>query len=238
MSFSTHPHEVTLHHSLEALPTDVEQLFAHAEQQQVESSLDWYRCLIRSVFPEPDITCLAVAWRDGRPMAALPLLTHSQWSGKRAEALSNYYTAVFAPILAENATSVDLVHIFKALQRKHGALGAVRFSPMDPKSGGYQMLRNALRSVGWIPFEFFCFGNWFHPVTEDWPGYLKAREGAVRSTIKRMGKKFAADGGTLELVCGGARLEAALAAYQEVYSASWKVAEPYPTFIPLSLIHI
>lgn len=235
MSMSKQPREVTFYNKLDALSTDVKELFTHAEVDHVESSLDWYRCLIESVFPDPEVTYLAVARCNGQPMAALWLM-QIDLSSHCVEALSNYYTAIYAPILAEQASAADVVSIIQGLQRKHRRLGRIKLAPMDPVSRSYQILTAALRTAGWMPFGFFCFGNWFHPINETWPDYLKAREGSVRSTIKRMGKKFAADGGTLELVCGGVQLDAAIDAYQQVYAASWKVPEPYPAFIP-SLVH-
>jgi len=81
-------------------------------------------------------------------------------------------------------------------------------------------------------FQYFCFANWYMPVTTDWATYLAGRDGALRNTLKRMGKKFAAQGGRFESVHGGPELERALLAYVKVYSASWKVAEPYPGFMP------
>jgi hypothetical protein len=103
---------------------------------------------------------------------------------------------------------------------------------MDPQSAGFALLSSALQQAGTVPFDFFSFGNWYQPVTEDWPTYLKNREGTVRSTIKRMGKKFVAENGKLELIFGGPELERGLAAYQHVYALSWKQAEPYPDFVP------
>ncbi|MFX6011244.1 GNAT family N-acetyltransferase, partial [Acinetobacter baumannii] len=44
--------------------------------------------------------------------------------------------------------------------------------------------------------------------------------------------KFAAEGGRLELVRDGERLVAGIAAYQAVYAQSWKMADPYPDFVP------
>ncbi|MDP1335135.1 GNAT family N-acetyltransferase, partial [Klebsiella pneumoniae] len=70
------------------------------------------------------------------------------------------------------------------------------------------------------------------PVRQHWADYLKDRSSQVRNTIKRNAKKFAAEGGRLELVRDGERLEAGIAAYQAVYAQSWKMAEPYPDFVP------
>ncbi|MFZ2294428.1 MAG: GNAT family N-acetyltransferase, partial [Polaromonas sp.] len=54
----------------------------------------------------------------------------------------------------------------------------------------------------------------------------------LRNTIKRRTKKFAADGGTLELVVDGVGLERGLDAFERVYRVKWKKGEPYSKFIP------
>ncbi len=81
-------------------------------------------------------------------------------------------------------------------------------------------------------FKYFAFGNWYLQVEGNWTDYLKGRSGTLRSTIKRMMKKLIADGGSLELIVGGADLERGLAAYEGVYATSWKVPEPYTQFMP------
>ena len=57
------------------------------------------------------------------------------------------------------------------------------------------------------------------------------RTGTLRSTIKRMTKKFQADGGRLEIISNTTDMERALKAYEQVYAASWKNSEPFPGFI-------
>jgi CelD/BcsL family acetyltransferase involved in cellulose biosynthesis len=47
-----------------------------------------------------------------------------------------------------------------------------------------------------------------------------------------MTKKFAADGGTLELLVDSTHLARGLDAFQQVYRAKWKKEEPFPQFIP------
>jgi hypothetical protein len=98
-------------------------------------------------------------------------------------------------------------------------------------------LCNELRTIGWVPLPFFCFGNWYLEVEGDWEHYLRQRSANLRSSIKRMTKKFVANGGRLEIVYDSAGLEEGIAAFQEVYSASWKKPEPYPDFVP-SLIRL
>ena len=108
----------------------------------------------------------------------------------------------------------------------------MRFLPMDPDSPGFEALLTALRSNGWIPFRFYCFGNWFLKVDKTWSEYLKERKGTLRSTIKRMNKKFEAEAGSLEIVTEPALVEPAIQAFNDVYVTSWKRPEPYPDFVP------
>jgi len=103
---------------------------------------------------------------------------------------------------------------------------------MDPASREFTLLKDALGLAGLSVHSYFAFGNWYEPVRQNWPDYLKDRSGQVRSTIKRNAKKFAAEGGRLELVQGDDRLEEGLAAYQAVYAHSWKVPEPFAGFVP------
>ena len=54
----------------------------------------------------------------------------------------------------------------------------------------------------------------------------------MRNTIKRMGKKFEADQGSIKIATQPDEMAWAIAAYESVYAASWKVEEPYPEFMP------
>jgi hypothetical protein len=111
-------------------------------------------------------------------------------------------------------------------------MASLRLQPMDPQSRSYQVLLPALRLAGLVPFEFYCFGNWFLHPPRDWPAFLAGRDSKVRSTIKRKDKKLAQDGGSVEIIVDRADLERAIEAYERVYRASWKQQEPYPRFMP------
>jgi hypothetical protein len=126
----------------------------------------------------------------------------------------------------------DLAFLLKTVRDTLNPLATFRFAPMDPKSKNHLMLLEALKSAGFAPFSFLCFGNWFLPVSADWATYLKQQTSGLRSTIKRMTKKLAEGGGRLELISDEAGLERGLAAYQSVYAQSWKKPEPFPNFVP------
>jgi CelD/BcsL family acetyltransferase involved in cellulose biosynthesis len=225
-------HRVDVFLDLDDLPLDVQQLFSKAEQENVEFGLSWYRNLVCAVYPNSGDFRLYVLRKNGRPAAVLPVIVQHRFLGQRIASLSNFYTAIYAPFFETDVTANDVVPLVKAVLKAHSALGSLQFSPMDPASSAYHLLLSALKMTGLPSFRFFCFGNWYLPVTGDWPAYFKNREGILRNTIKRMGNGFSAAGGTLKLVQGGAELEQGIQGYEHVYATSWKQPEPYPNFVP------
>jgi CelD/BcsL family acetyltransferase involved in cellulose biosynthesis len=213
-------------------PPAVQQLFAKSAVSNVECSAQWFQNLINTVFSDQDGVRIYVLSDRNRPAAALPILVRKGAMGNTVEALGNYYTALYAPLLTAQADEEHITHLIAAIKAAHAPVRSMRFAPMDPASASYGALFNAMQASGLTPFKFFCFGNWYQTVESDWQTYLKNRDGAVRSTLRRMSKKFAAENGKLEMNCGGASLERGLAAYQQVYSLSWKQAEPYSNFVP------
>lgn len=213
------------------LPPDVVALFESAEIENIEFGVSWYKILVNAVYAGHEQVRIYVLRSNGRPVAALPVIAQRGALGLNIEALSNYYTAVYAPVTVTGLTGLEMVPLLHAVRRAHAPLGSLRFSPMDPQSATYLILREAMRAAGLVPFDFFCFGNWYLTVNGNWESYLMGRTGTLRSTIKRMSKKFVADGGTLELVQDQADIDKALQAYEQVYAASWKNTEPYPDFV-------
>lgn len=216
------------------LPADALASMARAEQRHIEFGADWHANLIDNVYalnPQAAQVQVHVLRRSGRVLAVLPTVTQAGAPGGEVSALSNFYTAIYAPVLEEGLAAEDLLPLARALRRS-GRAAAYRFSPMDPASREFTLLKRALRLAGLSAHGYLAFGNWYEPVRQTWADYLKNRSGQVRSTIKRNAKKFAAEGGQLEIVTGGDALEAGLAAYQAVYAQSWKVPEPYPGFVP------
>jgi CelD/BcsL family acetyltransferase involved in cellulose biosynthesis len=213
-------------------PEDVRRLFAEAETISIEFGASWYANLVDTVYPKESSIRFYVLRQAGQPVAALPVLLDRAAGGKQTRSLANFYSALYAPAIAATVKAVDLVPLINAIRDLHRPLGSFRFAPMDPESLTYRRLINAMRSAGIVPFQYFCFGNWYLNVDSSWAEYLAGRDGAIRSTIKRMGKKFGADGGTLEIIEGGPDLERGLHAYERVYATSWKVPEPFPAFMP------
>jgi len=217
------------------LPADALALMSEAEQRHIEFGPDWHANLVDNVYalePQGHDVRFHVLRRQGRVLAVLPTVAQAGTLGREVSALSNFYTAIYAPALAAGLEADDLLPLTRALRRAGRGAAAYRFSPMDPASHDFTLLKHALGLAGLSVHSYFAFGNWYEPVRQNWADYLKDRSGQVRSTIKRNAKKFTAEGGRLEIVRGGDALESSLMAYQTVYGQSWKVPEPYPDFVP------
>ncbi|MFG6466425.1 GNAT family N-acetyltransferase [Roseateles sp. BYS87W] len=214
------------------LPDDARALLRRQEDAYVEFGADWFGLLADTVFRGESHVVLYVLRRQGRALAVLPVGVQDSGTGIEIGALANYYTTLYSPTLAADLSAEDLMPLLVALRRQHRAY-AYRFWPMDPTAKEFGLLRDALRLAGLQAHEYFAFGNWYLQVNSDWADYLKHRSGQLRSTIKRMTKRLAAEpGGRLEIIQDAADVDRGIAAYEAVYGASWKVPEPYPEFIP------
>lgn len=211
------------------------------EPDTFEVSPEWFELLRNEVYQgDAGVKYYYVA-ESNELVTVLPLRFFKNGPIKIIEGLSNFYTSLYSPMQVQDSKRFILRHLLRDASREFGGAHVMRFSPMDPDSPIYSELLNELRAIGWIPFRFFCFGNWFLEVKDQWEGYLKKRSANLRSTIKRRNRDFCAVGGTLEVVTGSdqrERIELAIAAYQEVYSASWKIPEPYPEFVPSLIRHL
>lgn len=214
------------------LPEDVLALMRRREDAYVEFGADWFGLLVDTVFSGSGQVGIYVLRRLGRPLAVLPIGVQRQDKGVEVGALANYYTTLYAPSVEDELAPEDLLPLILAMRRDHRGTPAYRFSPMDPQSREFRLLRDALRLAGLHTSEYFAFGNWYLQVGSDWQEYLKGRSGQLRSTLKRMTKRLAADNGHLEIIRDEADVERGIAAYQAVYGASWKVPEPFVDFVP------
>jgi CelD/BcsL family acetyltransferase involved in cellulose biosynthesis len=217
--------------NLEEFASENYDLQEFAPKDNIEVSIDWFDLLQKQVYPnDPSIRYYFIADHD-KPTTLLPLrLTTKGWV-RTVESLSNYYTSLYTPLASKDSDPFVLRHLLASATRDHGGAHVMRFAPMDPESVAYKGILNELRAIGWIPFRFFSFGNWFLKIEGGWEDYLRKRSANLRSSIKRRNREFVAQGGALEIVSGSESLEAAIATFQEVYSASWKKPEPYPEFV-------
>lgn len=216
----------------DALPPDARALLERTGAQNIELGIDWYRNLVDTVYPDDPSVVFYVLRHDGAAVAVLPLRVDGKGRHQNIHSLSNFYTALYEPALAVTLKPRDLLPLLTTLKADFRRVASLWLAPMDPESHAYHTLIAACQLGGWMPFEFFGFGNWYLRVRGGWDDYLKSRSGSVRSTIKRMSKKLADANGSLQMVSRAEDVPMALKAYEEVYAASWKQPEPHPRFVP------
>ncbi len=221
----SHPDEFT---------PEATRLFATAERTRVGFGADWFRNFIETV-PLPNARyCFYVLSADGRSVAGLPVLVRNASYPKHnsAESLGNYYTTLYSPALAEGIGADELTLLVARLLADMAPLSTLRFAPMDRDSREYVALRNALKLKQLAVFEFFSFGNWYTPVDGGWDTYFSKLHGKLRNTVRRMEKKLQSESGRIEVITELSEVDRGIAAYEAVYSGSWKQPEPFSSFMP------
>ncbi|HMW18158.1 MAG TPA: GNAT family N-acetyltransferase [Accumulibacter sp.] len=212
-------------------------LAGFSSEDDLEKSVAWFSILEQNVGYDDENRYYFVAERQV-PKLILPVRIVNKGIVKKVEALSNYYTPLYTPLVREKTDFLDLESLINTIRNDRRPPDVMQFSPMDPDSQAFKALRNALKANDWIPFSYFCFGNWYLKVEGNWENYLKTRSGNLRSAIRRRCKRFFSEGGTLDIVTTMDDIERSIVDFENVYSASWKQPEPYPRFVPSLIRHL
>lgn len=154
--------------------------------------------------------------------------------GRHLEALGNFYTCEYVPLLGGLPPGAQAGRLIAALQSLRPRVDTIHLQNMRADQVDVPGLARDLRRAGWGVQVYEQFGNWYEPVAGvGFESYLAARDGQLRSTIERKTRRFhRLDGASLEIATAGEALERGLAAYLDVHARSWKEPEPYPDFIP------
>lgn len=214
------------------LPAEVISILRSMESRGFEQGLDWYQNINDTVFRSDGSLMFAVCFDDIDVLAVFPFRIKRNGAICSLESPCNFYTPLYAPFFHEKFDSSTFAFLVDKINKHVCRFSRVAIFPLDPSSREFRIIAEGLSFTCYVPFSFFCFGNWFMPVTSNWQEYLAQREGVLRATIRRKGKEFLARGGYYEIIDGDDRLEYALQAYLTVYKASWKVPEPFENFIP------
>jgi CelD/BcsL family acetyltransferase involved in cellulose biosynthesis len=220
--------------SMSQLPSGCEALFDAGTRDSFDLSADWFRLLEAKAALPAWLTRIYVMRRNGEVRGVLPLFfKRTMMGGRQISGLTNYYTSLYRPLLLPSVTTDELACYFRMIL-KDTCIDVLRFDAMDPAHPAFNLLESAIRQAGFKPYRFICFGNWYLPVEgRSFQLYLQGLKSQLRNTIKRREKFFfAAERGRLDIVLGGDGLEEAIAAWGEIYAASWKKAEPHPEFVP------
>jgi hypothetical protein len=205
--------------SAEDLPDAVAPLFASAGS--IFSTRVWWRTVLSEAMPEAAEARFLVC-RTGEATGLFPLL-FSQADGLRA--FTTPYTCEYAPLIGGPA-------VFEAFGRYCRGHGVVRLDAIPAEWPYWDALTGGLRAAGLVPRRFDHFGNWHENVRGlGWAGYLSARPGALRETIRRrLRNAERRRDSRFSVVTGSEGLEEAIASFETVYASSWKEPEPFPAF--------
>lgn len=192
------------------------------------STSQWFETLASTGFDPTERLRLLLAQDAGQGIAfCLPMA-----EGKSLHGLSNYYSSLFEPIGGLPAPPEDaLRQIFEHAGRN---TGIIDLRPLDAHGPLAPALLSALRSAGFIADTYFCFGNWVLDTDGvDFERYFAERPAALRNTVKRARGKLDRVGSWQISICSdeGPALDQAIAAFDTVYTRSWKTPEPFPRFI-------
>ncbi len=219
-------HAVTLREvaGLDALPPEALALFG----QDASSTLAWYRATLAAGLPLAARPAFQIAEANGKVLAVLPMRRRAAGFG----ALATPYTCLWQPLLAPGLTEAQLNATGRALGRAWRRHGVIRLEAMPADGAGLDGLLAGLSQAGLRLLAFDHFGNWHESVAgQGWDAYLAARPRRLRTAITRQTRRLLGQPGfAFTLVQGEAGLEEAIAAYETVYAASWKEAEPHPAF--------
>ncbi len=230
-----------IYSSFDELPPEAARLFDEAGAQCFFHGLPWYRTFVNYALDPGDrvrIYCVTPPDSNGAPQAALAALWKEQASGirqvRKLSSLSSYYTSLFSPVLDRAAGARAAAELARAVAKDSSPCDVVELKPLDVNAPAFHSLVEGFEAAGFVVQTYFCFGNWYLAVNgRSFAQYLDRLPSALKNTLTRKRKKLERSGrAKIEVVTGGAALEAAIAAYRNVYLASWKQPEPYPEFIP------
>jgi hypothetical protein len=231
--------QVRRYSEVAALPAACVQLVESCASLQFDQTLEWYAVLAAHGLERGQQICFYAAFdTQERAVALLPMrcVAATSWRTERTlQALATYYSSLYAPILAPQADLVAVLGaLCEALRADRGQWDVLDFAPLDEHAPATKALQEQLQRAGFRVHRYFRFGNWYLPTQQrSFEEYFASRASQLRNTVTRKGKKLRANADVrIEVVTDIEALEPHLAAYQQVYAASWKVPEPFVEFVP------
>lgn len=223
--------------NLDALPSDVAALFDTAARDDVFAGRPWFKVLAETALPAGETPLVGVLADAHGPLAAIALACRAKAErfvgAREIETLANFYSCAFAPVLRAGAprreTATQLGEALATALKPYDLLDLHTLAADDAATPGLQA---GLRAAGLAVQPYFHFGNWYERVDGgDFTAYMARRPPALRNTIQRKQRKLARDSQLeLKILATPAEIDSGIAAYETIYAASWKDAEPYPEF--------
>jgi len=235
-------HFVTAYSDLGALPSRCEEVFGQAGADSLFHTLPWYLNFVQSgIVPKEKVRILVVDSGENAPpsRAVLAMYCDDSRSGlfrrRTLTSLTNYYSSLFGPVVEPNVPDLQrtLDVLAEAIAHDDPSWDVVDLHPLAVDKSTFAGLVAAFRRAGLMVQTYFCFGNWYLEVNDQsFNEYLKTRPSRLSKTAKRQRRILEA--GTrfrFELFTSTNGLDRGISDYNTVYNSSWKLPEPYPTFI-------
>lgn len=224
---------------LHALPADADAVFdAASNAHGLFLSREWFANLAaRGLAPGDRLRIYGIRDRPDTALALLLPLRHTvgRFGLRRLEGLANWYSSLYGVVAPPGEPQrLRVQQLAKALAAEWPRWDVLDLHPLDPADPLFQPLLEALGAAGMATQRYFCFVNWYLDVAgRSYDDYAAGLPSRLKSTLKRKGRQLEKSGRAgFEIVTGGERLEAAIAAYEAVYARSWKSPEPSPDFMP------
>jgi nucleotide-binding universal stress UspA family protein/ribosomal protein S18 acetylase RimI-like enzyme len=194
---------------------NVLQALAGCEPHAPFDRAEWFALLAGT-----GLTPLIATARDSQGAAAALALTEADG---RITPLRNWYSFTWRALAPEGGAGDRLLAEIARRLKSRG--WRVTLEPVPGEDGSAERLAHAFRKAGWQVTVEPCDINHILPVQgRSFAEYWEGRPGPLRTTLRRKGRKVAAEVLT--------RFDDEVwAAYEAIYAASWKPAEDQPAML-------
>jgi CelD/BcsL family acetyltransferase involved in cellulose biosynthesis len=215
------------------LSLSADALFASAGRENLFFSKPWFEAFVAAgMQSDAKPIFLLLNGADG-PRALLACQRAAQ-GDPSVSSLTSFYSCDFRPLIAPGDDAA--YDLGQAVAERLSDVAVFGFDSLDSGWPGLDPFMKGLSRPGRALLRYSHFGRWWEDVEgRGFDDYLAARDGALREVIRRKTARLERDGAALSMIGAGssaAEVEAGIAAYETVYAASWKEAEPFPDFQP------
>ena len=233
---------VRVYHDLVSLPESYKKLFGiHRQENSFFLSYAWFDNLIQNSLSIDHVMRFFVLEDESDGTAsALALMCYSSsrqrwYTLRKLIAASNYYTSLFHLIQddCEPDSNGNINRLTRGLIEDASQWDCIDLHPMAVDSLQFASIQCAFKDAGALTQTYFCFGNWYLKLEgRNFQEYFKSVPSRLRNTIDRKSRQLEKSHGLqMTIVQTEAELELAAAAYEHVYTSSWKQSEAHPHFI-------
>lgn len=224
---------VRVYSSIDELPAEDIDRLSYSKQQNIFSSVEWFRCLTgQNVFGGKETRIYVSGQDDGTgPKCYLFLVCDP--SARTLISMSNFYTMEFAPVFSTGKAQggAPVSEIIEYISKETPRWQSLNLRLMYQGAAETASVIRSISDAGFFVNPYFMFENYFADLGGNtFSEYYALRSSRVKNTIKRKEKKLAkAHEFSVRIL--RAYEEDAVDDYNAVYENSWKDSEQFPDFI-------